>query len=145
MKALFEAIKAALEGTGSFKSVFLTPWIGDEEVLFPRHMKLDAAGISLGSPGEDEPEDRTAGGLTRFFTVKVAVYAKFQDSDPAEGFTNALELINTVQQTLHRNLLSLANFTLAHAGSIDASSVVQFPSAGLAVQIVQNFRYEQED
>lgn len=145
MKALLTAIEAELKGTGAFHSVFLTPWIGEEEVLFPRHMRLPAAGITLGSPGEDEPEDRTAGGLTRFFTARVAVYAKFQDSDPAEGFSDALDLADTVQQTLHRNLLGLDNYILAHYGGVEGSSVVSFPSAGLAVQIVQNFRYEQED
>lgn len=143
MKELFDAIEAALQAAGEFKSVFQTPWISEEFVAFPAQMRLPAAGITLGSEGE--PEDRTAAGLTRFFVVKVAVYAKFQDSDPATGFGEALNLADAVQQTLHRNLLSLDNFTLAHYGGTEDSSVVKFPSAGLAVQIVQNFRYEQED
>jgi hypothetical protein len=143
VKTLFEAMKAALEGTGSFKSVFLTPLISEELVAFPRHMKLPAAGITLGR--EAEPEDRTAGGLVRFFIPKVAVYASFQASDPASGFIRALELADTVQQTLHRNLLGLDNYDLAHYGGVEASTVVEFPGAGQAVQVVQNFRYEQED
>ncbi|MFH2124928.1 MAG: hypothetical protein ABIK12_00325 [Pseudomonadota bacterium] len=144
MEELLKAIKAALEAEGSFASVFLTPLIGEDSVSFPSHMRLPAAAITLGS--EPETEDGTAGSLTRRYEVVLAVYAETGlDTDPAQGFIEALQLADTAFTTLHRNLLNLAGFTLAHYNGAGGSSVVEFPGAGVATQIIQRFRYELEE
>lgn len=143
MEQLLQAIKAALEGMGEFASVFLTPLITEDFTAFPPQMTLPAAAITMGP--DDAAQDGTAEGLTLSPLVKVATYVGCQATDMTVGFTDALALADKVRQTLHRNLLGLTGVILAHYEGGEGSTVVEFPGAGTASQIIQNFRYELEE
>ena len=143
MVALLNAIKANLEASGLFKSVFITEHLGDDGDIIPKSTRFPACGLKDG--GEDPPDDGTAGSLSRFPLVLAAVYCSVQARrEPGENLLEALALSEAIRGRLHRNLLGLPGLVLAHDQGAEESSLIEFPG-GAAVRILRAFRYEYEE
>ena len=143
MKQLLLDIEDVLASGVGFKHAFITPAISEEYVSFPRDLKLPAAGIAFA--GEEEADDGSAGSLTRTQDVLVGVFAPTGSTNPRKGALAALELAEAVKAKLHRNLLGRDYISLAHYQGAGPTTLVDFPSKGLATQIILKFRYELEE
>lgn len=141
MRALLEAIKADLEGRGLFKDVFFTELLDPEFNDIPKGVRLPAVGIKDGA--EDEPQDLSGGCLRRFVTIKVGVFDSAQVK-PGVALLSVADLTNTVRLALNRNLLGLAQVSLAkYAGASETILIQQ--RARLLAQKIMTFRYELEE
>jgi hypothetical protein len=136
---LLAAVKAKLEATAAFKRVFYSEYQSAEGDYVPRSFPLPAVGIK--DRGEGNPEDRTAGGMTRFFDFRVVVYSPLPGRETGDGLMPILALGEQVRQALHRHCLGL-NGICRYEGA-EESTAIEF-KARAAMRLGLNFSYELE-
>lgn len=142
MIQLLERIKAALEATGYFKTVYLSEMVHEEgDALPPPGAKLPAAGVH--DNGEDPPQDQSAGGLLRKLHVQVVVYTS-ADAKGKEGLTECLQLAGQVKTALNRNLLNLSGLIQAKYDGAEGTRLDDLKGAH-AVRKAMSFYYELEE
>ena len=107
---LLNAIKAALEATTWFKTVYLCERITEDLDLVPAGSVPPMVGIT--DAGEDPPQDLSGGGRLRTLHVKLAVYIS-ATSKAKDDMAACLTLADNTEKFLHRNLLDLSGCLLA--------------------------------
>jgi len=137
-----EAVRDALQASGRFKSVFLTPQVSDDwGDMIPPWARLPAAGVADGP--EEAARDLAAEGVERTLEIRVSLYVAAHD-EPERMVTALQERVEEVVDLLHHNDLGLEGVFLAEYAGATGTMMVATP-AGDAARKALTFRYWLEE